>query len=147
MKWTGNLLLLLVTCVVGCRFAATQSAQQLLDRQLPVMPTTKLEFSHSGINLDIRFMTVRDTTSPLHHFVFSIDTLMATLHIRGRSVFDTTLYLPIVNGSSGLREKLDTITTEGFARWSNPQGLFLDSVRCVYVATTLRGEQYTIVRD
>ncbi len=130
----------------GCRTATTTAAASTTPMP-PVLPQTVVEYYRGGINIEVRFLTIRDSTSPLHHFVFSIDSLRMWLQLRGRSRFDTLLYLPIVNGSSGLREKIDTITTEGYARWSNPQGLALDSVRCIIEATTLNHQRYRLTKD
>jgi len=132
--------------VGGCRSAAPRQSSREVPSP-PVQPTTAIEFRRSGIYIEVRFATLRDTTSPLHHFVFGIDTLRALLQLRGRAQFDTLIYLPIINGTTGIREKLDTITTEGVAQWSNPLGLPLDSVRCVIEATTLDHKLYAITRD
>jgi len=138
---------IVVVVIAGCRSAAPPPSPSVAIPRPPVLPSTNVQFMRGGLNVEVQFATLRDTTSPLHHFVFSIDTLRVRLQLRGRARFDTLLYLPLVNGSSGLREKIDTITTEGYGRWSNPLGLPLDSVRCIFEATTLQHQQYAIAVD
>jgi len=113
----------------------------------PVPPKIDLRIERRGISLDVMVATLRDTTSPQHRFVFGIDSIVALLQLRGRSNFDTTLYLALINGTTGFREKLDSISTEGTAYWSNPLGLAIDTLQCVIRFSTLARKQYEVRLD
>lgn len=143
MRCIGVLLWVMVL-VSGCR---TASPPESHDIPPPVRPILKLEFQRGGLNIAARFETLRDTTSPLHHFVFSIDTLRAVLQIRGRAHYDTVLVLPQISGTTGIREKIDSISVEGFDRWSNPLGIPLDTVRYRLELTTLQRQRYAVTFD
>lgn len=138
-----SVLLCIGMLLLSCRTVAPSASTE----QLPVKPHTAVEFRHGGLNVEIVFKTLRDSTSPQHHFVFGINTIEAAISLRGRVAFDTTIAMPIINGTTGMTEKRDSISTEAFMRWSNPLGLPLDTVRCRFLITLLDGRQYSFVRD
>jgi len=142
MRWLWSVFLVLVSC------RTMQSSTELLrSADPPVRPQIKVEFDRGVITLDVRFTTLRDSTSRAHHFVFGIDSIIAHLQLRGRSQFDTTLYLALINGTSGLREKVDSIGTAGLASWTNPLGLAIDTLRWSITVHTLMRDRYTIQFD
>lgn len=139
----SSILLCFGMLLISCRTIAPSTSND----QVPVKPRTVVEFRQGGLNLEIVFKTLRDTTSPQHHFVFGINTIEAAISIRGQSAFDTTVAMPIINGTTGMTEKRDSISTEALTRWSNPLGMLLDTVQCRFLITTLDGKRYVVVRD
>ncbi|MCS7000278.1 MAG: BsuPI-related putative proteinase inhibitor [Bacteroidota bacterium] len=143
--WVG--VLTGVCVLIGCRGASGVLSGQPEVPPPPVAPVRFVEFRNGGLNVEIQFRTLRDTTSPLHHFVFGITAIDATLAIRGRAHYDTTLSLPVVNATTGFQEKRDTIITEAFARWSNPLGVPLDTVHCRFDIIMMDGKRYQTAFD
>lgn len=131
--------------LVSCRTATPQHLPS--ETTPPVTPQTLVQFRNGGLNVEIRFQTLRDSSSPLHRFVFGIESIQAVFSVRGRATYDTAITLPLVNGTTGLREKLDTISTEGYGRWSNPLGVLLDTVRCRFEIATLDRRNYSVTFD
>ncbi|GIV56747.1 MAG: hypothetical protein KatS3mg040_1515 [Candidatus Kapaibacterium sp.] len=141
-----RLLALTLCLLVSCRTVQHPQQQPRLDAP-PVPPKVGLSVERGVLTLDVRFTALRDTTSPQHHFVFGIDSMTALLQVRGQARFDTTLYLALINGTSGFQEKIDSIGTEGIAHWTNPLGLPVDTLHCVIRISTLARKQYVVQLD
>ncbi len=140
------MLALTLGLLVSCRTVQHPQQQSRLDAP-PVPPQVGLSVERGVLTLDVRFTTLRDTTSPQHHFVFGIDSIIALLQVRGQARFDTTLYLALINGTSGFQEKIDSIGTEGIAHWTNPLGLPIDTLHCEIRISTLTRKQYVVQLD
>lgn len=136
----------MLTILVACR-TFQQPLEQFGQYAPPVPPHIELRLERRTLSIEVKFTTLRDTTSPLHHFVFGVDSITALLQLRGRSNFDTTLYFALINGTTGFREKIDSISTEGIAYWSNPLGLTIDTLHCEIRISTLAGNRYAVRLD